>query len=107
MCRAWDRKAKRNTGLPKSEAQHWVTEKRSATLARVRSPGTARDPLSVQTLSCPHSPRVQSHASASVGRLKIPDTGSHAVALDTQAAARTVVIGRSNALLAAAVTIPG
>ena len=99
------------------------TEKRSATLARVRSPGAARDQLSVQTLSVSvqppcaitcicisgqvKNPRHRQVENPDTGRLKIPDTGSHAVALDTQAAARAVVIGMSNALLAAAVTIPG
>ena len=47
-----------------------------------RSAGAARDffpsHLSVQTLlQCPYSPRVQSHASASVRTLRIPNTGSH------------------------------
>ena len=56
----------------------------------------------MQTLSrCPYSPRVQSHTSASVRTLKIPNTGSHTIVGHTEIL-RTL-IGMGSAALAAAV----
>ena len=52
-------------------------------------------------LRCPYSPRVQSHTSASVRTLKIPNTGSHTIVGHTEIL-RTL-IGMGSAVLAAAV----
>ena len=46
--------------------------------------------LPVQTLlRCPYSPRVQSHAAASVHTLKIPNSGSHTIVWTNENAAPT------------------
>ena len=60
------------------------TEKPGVILTRVRVLCAARDSaprvdFQCTLLRCPYSPRVQSHASASVCMLKIPNTGSYTI----------------------------
>ena len=75
-----------NYGAWRAQLVERPTEKPGAILTRVRVPGVARDfcpsQLPVQTLlRCPYSPRVQSHASTSERTLKIPNAGSHTIAV--------------------------
>ena len=68
----------------------------------------SRSLLSVQTLlRCPYSPRVQSHASASVRALKIPNTCSHKIPLFGRTKILHVLTEMGSAALAAAAPCMG
>ena len=56
-------------------------------------------------LRCPYSPRVQSHASASVRTLKIPNTDSHTIVWSPKLL--HTLTGMGSAALAAAAPYPG
>ena len=84
------------------------TEKPGAILTRVRVPAAARDFHPRVKFRCRLSygvrtaPRAQSHASASVRTLQIPNTGNHAIVWTHENTAHTL-IGMGSAVLAAAV----